>query len=193
MAIQDARISTDDPSWVHVFGEPIDVEYVMGRTDAVGVMIAGYDVKNMGDAQHDGAEALRFTLTADNREVGRLVIMTATTEYTFEFDVEFDNETQARDFVDRVKNPPTKLTVAKVEGLDFSYDGELLEELAIMSAKHGISTSVTDPSGPGGGWPVVSISGLAENVKRCLMADDYGWGFMESEADAMMLDGLETI
>lgn len=192
MAIQDARIMTDDPSWVHVYGEPSDVEHVMGRTDAVGVMIAGYDVKNMGNAQHDGAEALRFTLMADNREVGRLVIVTASTEYTFEFDVEFKNETEARDFVDRVKNPSKRLKVAKVEGLALSYEGDLLEEIAIMSAKHGVSITVVNPEGPGGGWPVVSVSGLAENVKACLMASDYGWDFTELEADSVMTEATVT-
>lgn len=188
MAIQQVQ-SVDGPDGdvVHVFGEPGDIEWVTGHSDGVeDILISGYSVKNVADAQHDGFPAKRFVLTADNTEVGRLVLRTnVLTEYTFEFDVLFVDSHAADRFIDEVQNPPATPKVVQ-STQDLSYMGDLDEEIAIMCAKHGVSITVIDPHGPGGGWPVVKVVGLAENVRSVLTADEYGWSYSPVEADTMI-------
>jgi hypothetical protein len=186
MAIQSvSSIEHPDGEVVHVFGEPIDVEPLIDREDVEDILIGGYVVESVADAQHDGMPALRFALSADNREVGRLVLRTGiATEFTFEFDVVFVAKEYADRFVDVVQNPPTKPKVVQ-SAQDFSYVGELHEEIAITAAKHGVSIVILEEVGPTG-HPEVLVSGLYENVRACLMSDDYGWSYSEDVVETMV-------
>lgn len=194
MAIHDAHVSTQahDEHVVHVFGEPGDVE----RTaQGPAVLIAGYDVIKVDDAQHDGQPAKRFTLAVDGiTEVGRLVVRTGIpTEYTFEWDLIFDSPEDAKAYVDRIKNPPAKPAYLTAT-VDFCWDGyDTLEEgIADMSAEHGVSIKVLDLHGPGGGWPVVELFGKPENVYKAL-TDKKGWDTDEDDMREFWPDVLAAV
>lgn len=185
VAIHDVK-NYDDGDTVHCFGDPTDVEPLLKRMGVEAVFIAGYDVTDVADAQHDGMPARRFTLSAE-REVGRLVIQTGVpTEYTFEFDVQFIDDHAAEDFVDEIKNPTPIAQAKVVQSIqDFAWEGthSLAEALAEVSAEHGVSITVTQERGPGGGWPVVKIQGLAPNVRNVLHDN---WSYDDEDIDSQL-------
>lgn len=53
--------------------------------------------------------------------------------------------------------------------VDFSYKDESLDEaLTTFANAHEVATIVTNPAGPGGGWPSVIVAGPVENVTRAM-------------------------
>jgi hypothetical protein len=187
MAIQQVTHDGPGSSMVHVLGEPTDIpQLIRAYPGNLAVMIAGYDVTSTGDGLHDGHPALRFTLSVDSREVGRLVVMTGiATEYSFEFDLDFDDAADAEEFIENVHRKPAFDKHDVVETTqDLAYEDETLEQaIAGMSAAYGVSISVINPSGSGGGWPVVKILGRYENVHEMLCI---AWQYSKADADRML-------
>lgn len=185
MAIRRAVIEPmGDGDIVLIEGDVEEIENLIGREAVEDVLVAGYSVKNMFTAEHDGHPAVRLTLTADRTEVGRLVLRTdVATEYSFEFAALFDNENEAQSFVKRVKERPALPKVVAVTQ-DLAYEEESLEEcIAQMSADFGVSISVLELEGPGGGWPLVKIVGYADKV-RTILHD--AWGMTDPDIDASL-------
>ena len=65
--------------------------------------------------------------------------------------------------------------------------GPLSEFLAIAKQDYDLSTRVVSEEGPGGGWPVVEISGPSDNVQRFLVAE---YGMDSREANEYIETGL---
>lgn len=146
-----------------------------GLDDDYSVYVAGFGVsKASGDNRHNGKEAFGFTLTDSmgGREVGRLVILDEDDwfEDRLEWKVFYSNEATARENALILNERKARPKLATVE-LDYAYtaDAENLDEaMAIMASRFGVSLKVVNLHGPGGGWPVIEMTGLTDNVEKAL-------------------------
>jgi hypothetical protein len=58
--------------------------------------------------------------------------------------------------------------------LDMAYEQDTLEQgVAAVEAEFGVKVTVLNPSGPGGGWPVVDLEADTRTLLRALRN---GWG-----------------
>ena len=48
---------------------------------------------------------------------------------------------------------------------------DLKKTIRSMEKKYNIQMKIINPNGPGGGWPVISITGAKNNVKKYLLTD----------------------
>lgn len=135
------------------------------------------------NAKHDGNPAFGFEIgdAFGSRTVGRVILMDTDRQLEFqpEWVVRYENEVVANENLAilgrRSENPIASIT------LDMCFEDDEPEIAAAkIAAKHGVSVTIIDPHGPGGGWPVVRVTGLTRNVENALRSDDYGWG-MDSD------------
>lgn len=135
------------------------------------------------NAKHDGNDAFGFELgdAFGSRSVGRVILMDTDRQLEFqpEWLVRYLDEGIAKENLlilgRRNENPIASIT------LDMAFEDDEPEVAAAkIAAKHGVSVTIIDSHGPGGGWPVVRVTGLTRNVENALRSDDYGWG-MDSD------------
>jgi hypothetical protein len=137
------------------------------------------------NAKHDGNPGFGFDLldAHGSRSVGRLILMDTDDqlENAPEWVVWYDSEETAAETLEILGARASRPKISSVT-LDLCHEEESVEEsAALIAAAHGVSVTVVDPQGPGGGWPVVRLSGLTPNVEKALRDDERGWGLEDDE------------
>lgn len=153
-------------------------------TDAYTVNFGGLMVTEAtAGGRHDGHSAVRIDLHDRIRgiDVGRAVIMKdGWLEYGIEWELEFQDPEKSLAWLARYEALKVRPKVSTVQ-LDYdpSYDGAgtLEESMAMVAGDYGVSVSLHSPRGPAAGLPVITVTGLTENVEKLLR----GWNFDEEE------------
>lgn len=155
--------------------------------------VAGLPVRGKSEGQHDGEPAVVLNLG----HVGRLVLLPdAEVEWVRDFSAGdgdgFDRMTAFQDAWRGGSKSSGKLASVEMDMVYETDDPNLFqadtaeETAARISATHGVSVKIIYARGPGGGWPVVEVTGLRENVKAALTAQNWGWAMDETEADMLL-------
>jgi hypothetical protein len=172
------------PRALRIAGSPRELaEFIESDPDATvefGGLVLGAKVTTT--SQHDGKSAFGFDLCDDGgtRSVGRVVLQDTERQLEDlpEWMVYYENEDEA---LENLAILGARAIAPKVisHEVDWSYAEETLEEsLAELSSRFGVSVKVINPHGPGGGWPIIEVTGKYANVERWLKSDDpYGYGF----------------
>lgn len=172
------------PDTLKIKGTPDEIVQVEGVASYGHVdVVAGFTVIKATDGgKHDGHSAHVFTLadSMGGREIGRLVVRDDVSyhEECLEWERVFPNPGELERFVTECEREKAEPVVTVEQ--DLCWDGYNSVErcIAEMSAIYGVSLTVVNPRGPGGGWPVVNITGLRENVRRALKE---GWHVSDEE------------
>jgi hypothetical protein len=142
---------------------------------------AGLRVEGVSEGQHDGFPAVVLSLGQHGR-----VALTRDAEVDWIRDFhgepeDGDGHDRMEAFLQRVWNKEAQPKVAAIT-LDLCHEDETVEEAcAAISAAHGVSVVVVNPNGPGGGWPVVQVSGFLPNIRMALADVERGWAMDEDE------------
>lgn len=174
----------------HPDGVMNDFLVLAGTPDEInpteGDFIAGFTITGAkSGGQHDGHPAHIITLADDMgaREIGRLIVRTDVPVYKEEC-LEWERQFESPEEADRFLLEWSDRDVVYVSSQDFAYNEATVElGIATVSAKFGISIEVVEDHGPGGGWPVVRLTGLRPNLRRALLE---AWAYTEPDVDTEM-------
>lgn len=166
-----------DDSHVLVFtGQPADMAEMYEATDGddISFWVGGLLVSRVAPARHSGKPAVNFTLAegVSAQEVGRLVVLVDATrdpDALFTWEVFYTSADAATENLAIWSARKTMPEYTTVPGLDYAFEGESLDEAVMREAADwGVIITVKNPWGPGGGWPIVDVSGKSEKVEAFL-------------------------
>jgi hypothetical protein len=189
----------DDSSALDFEGTPAELAELFDDTmgdDSVAsyIEVLGLAIEHVHHgAQHNGQPAYGFSLgdhSLPNRNIGRLTLIDSK-----EWDVlipvwtvHYHTEQAAAEQLERFTARSTRPLLVSVT-LDFAYtEATLAEALANVSAAWGISCTVVNEHGPGGGWPEVKFFGFTDRIEKMLRADgdEYGYDFNDEEVAELL-------
>lgn len=143
------------------------------------------------NAAHDSQPAVGFILTDEDgrRPAGRLILIDRgdwhdeAPEWHIGYPSSQDADEDLLIWAARKERP--KVSMVQVD-YDWTHDGDTLEEAtAAVAARFGVSVTVKNPRGPGGGAAIIEVTGLTDNVEKLLCSPD-GWN-MDDEDVQMYL------